>query len=141
MVSDPRFLLLDARREISDGDDDARNQYRSPQKMSRELHLKSAIAQLEAGEIDIVISELSSSSVEKVWVAILEMVKSTSEVVSAMLPNFWRISKGFMEGKFKRVREYCLFDRLLLFFFLSFFPPHFNFEADLDLFVCSLAHD
>jgi hypothetical protein len=33
------------------------------------------------------------------------MVKMLSEIALSSLPNFWRISKSFMDGKFKRVRS------------------------------------
>ena len=33
------------------------------------------------------------------------MVKNVSEAMMSSLPSFWRISKDFMEGKFKKVRS------------------------------------
>ncbi|KAF8886545.1 exocyst complex component sec5 [Infundibulicybe gibba] len=39
---------------------------------------------------------------EPVWQSILDLVKNVSEVMLSSLPNFWKISKGFMEGKFKK---------------------------------------
>jgi len=42
----------------------------------------------------------------EIWEAILEMVKSVSEVLLSSLPNFWKIAKSFLEGKFKKVRLY-----------------------------------
>jgi hypothetical protein len=41
---------------------------------------------------------------EPVWQAIFDLVKNISEVLLASLPNFWKISKNFMEGKYKKVR-------------------------------------
>jgi hypothetical protein len=38
-----------------------------------------------------------------VWEAIFDLVKDTSEVLPASLPTFWKISKNFMEGKYKKV--------------------------------------
>jgi exocyst complex component 2 len=40
----------------------------------------------------------------EVWQAIWDMVKNISEVVVSSLPNFWKIARSFLEGKFKRVR-------------------------------------
>ena len=31
------------------------------------------------------------------------MVKSLSETMLASLPNFWKIAKGYMDGKYKKV--------------------------------------
>ncbi len=31
------------------------------------------------------------------------MVKNVSEAMLTPLPNFWRISKSFMEGRYKKV--------------------------------------
>ncbi|KAJ7057829.1 exocyst complex component sec5 [Mycena amicta] len=39
---------------------------------------------------------------EPAWQAILDMVKNLSEIVLSSLPSFWRISKSFMDGKFKK---------------------------------------
>jgi len=33
------------------------------------------------------------------------MVKNVSEVMLSSLPNFWKISKSFLEGKFKKVSQ------------------------------------
>lgn len=32
------------------------------------------------------------------------MVKNMSETLLSSLPNFWKIARSFIEGKFKRVR-------------------------------------
>jgi exocyst complex component 2 len=34
------------------------------------------------------------------------MVKNLSEIMLSSLPNFWKIAKSFMDGKFKKVRNY-----------------------------------
>lgn len=67
--------------------------------------LKLAMAGLEARDTDMLIAKLASRS-DLVWSAILELVKSISEAVSTSLPSFWRVGKGFLEGRFKKV---CLF--------------------------------
>ena len=52
----------------------------------------------------------AKSAEEPIWQAILEMVKNVSEAMISSLPSFWRISKDFMEGKFKKVRyNICCF--------------------------------
>lgn len=38
-----------------------------------------------------------------VWQAVLDMVKSVSEVMLSSLPNFWKISQAFMDGKYRKV--------------------------------------
>ena len=38
------------------------------------------------------------------WQAVLTMVKNLSEAMLAALPNFWKISKSFIEGKYRKVR-------------------------------------
>ena len=39
----------------------------------------------------------------EVWQSVLTMVKNLSEVMLGSFPNFWKISKGFLEGKYKKV--------------------------------------
>ena len=39
-----------------------------------------------------------------VWQSVLTLVKNLSEVMLGALPNFWKISKGFLDGKYKKVR-------------------------------------
>jgi len=41
----------------------------------------------------------------EVWEAISEMIKNMSETLLSSLPNFWKIARSFIEGKFKRVRS------------------------------------
>ncbi|CAA7268370.1 unnamed protein product [Cyclocybe aegerita] len=61
--------------------------------------IQAAIVDLEAKKPDGVIAK---SPAESVWQAIHDMVKSISEAMLASLPSFWRISKNFMDGKFKK---------------------------------------
>ncbi|KAI4522640.1 hypothetical protein K525DRAFT_255435 [Schizophyllum commune Loenen D] len=61
--------------------------------------LRVAVAALETKQPEAV---LAKSSGEPVWIAILAMVKAVSEVLLTSLPNFWRIAKSFMDGRFKR---------------------------------------
>ncbi|KAJ7145330.1 exocyst complex component sec5 [Mycena crocata] len=60
--------------------------------------------QLAIGALDAKQSEAAVAKcvAEPVWQAILDMVKTLSEIVLSSLPNFWRISKSFMDGKFKK---------------------------------------
>src|ERR1700690_3801171 len=44
----------------------------------------------------------AQSGGHEVWQAIWDMIKNVSEVMLSALPNFWRISKSFLDGKFKR---------------------------------------
>ncbi|KAJ3517910.1 hypothetical protein NLJ89_g205 [Agrocybe chaxingu] len=66
---------------------------------SLKAQIQAAIVDLEAKKVDGVIAK---SPAEPVWQAIHDMVKSISEAMLASLPSFWRISKNFMDGKFKK---------------------------------------
>jgi hypothetical protein len=84
--------------------------------------LQTAFANLEAKQAEVIIGLQSlldrpklpylrpfpffaaKSADEPLWQAILDMVKNVSEAMMSSLPSFWRISKDFMEGKFKKVR-------------------------------------
>ncbi|KAG8808296.1 hypothetical protein FRB91_006330 [Serendipita sp. 411] len=37
-----------------------------------------------------------------VWQSTVELVKSLSEVMGSTVPNFWKIAKGYMEGRYKK---------------------------------------
>ncbi|TFK41615.1 exocyst complex component Sec5-domain-containing protein [Crucibulum laeve] len=63
--------------------------------------LQTSIRNLEAKEPETVIAQ---SAGEPVWKTIHEMVKNISEVMLFTLPSFWKISKSFMEGKFKKTQ-------------------------------------
>lgn len=61
-------------------------------------------------DTDILIMCLRSSTTaqgggHEIWETIWEMVKAMSEVLLSSLPNFWKVAKNFLEGKFKRVRS------------------------------------
>ncbi|KDQ60180.1 hypothetical protein JAAARDRAFT_205190 [Jaapia argillacea MUCL 33604] len=47
-------------------------------------------------------SVVAQSGGHEVWQAIGDMVKNISETMLSSLPNFWRISKSFLDGKFKK---------------------------------------
>ncbi|KAJ7151147.1 exocyst complex component sec5 [Mycena filopes] len=66
---------------------------------------------LLAAQLQIAISALDNKqseaavakcAAEPAWMAVSDMVKTLSEIVLSSLPNFWRISKSFMDGKYKR---------------------------------------
>ncbi|KAF5336401.1 hypothetical protein D9611_006533 [Ephemerocybe angulata] len=61
--------------------------------------LQTAILQLETKQPDIAIAK---SHGEPTWQAILELVKNISEIMLASLPSFWKISRSFIEGRFKK---------------------------------------
>ncbi|KAJ6486945.1 exocyst complex component sec5 [Mycena sanguinolenta] len=74
---------------------------------SNSEHLTLVIAaqlQIAIGALDNKQSEaaIAKCAAEPAWQAISDMVKTLSEIVLSSLPNFWRISKSFMDGKFKR---------------------------------------
>ena len=45
----------------------------------------------------------AQAGAHEIWEAIESMVKNISEAMLTPLPNFWRISKSFMEGRYKKV--------------------------------------
>lgn len=45
----------------------------------------------------------AQASGHEVWQAILDMVKAVSEVLLSSLPNFWKIARSYIDGKYKRV--------------------------------------
>ncbi|KAF8841998.1 hypothetical protein BDN67DRAFT_900284 [Paxillus ammoniavirescens] len=61
--------------------------------------LQLCLAALETKQSDIAIAQGGG---HEVWQAIFEMVKNVSEILLSLLPNFWKIAKIFIEGKFKR---------------------------------------
>ncbi|ORZ16960.1 exocyst complex component Sec5-domain-containing protein [Absidia repens] len=64
----------------------------------RSLSLKHAISVIESKTVNL---ESDDDVDVRVWKAITEVVKSTSSLLVRCLPDFWRLSKAFIEGKFK----------------------------------------
>ena len=48
-------------------------------------------------------SSIVQATGHEIWQSVLDMVKSLSETMLASLPNFWKIAKGYMDGKYKKV--------------------------------------
>ncbi|KAI0634867.1 exocyst complex component Sec5-domain-containing protein [Trametes polyzona] len=69
--------------------------------LNRELasQLQLCVHALETKQPDVAIAQ---SGGYEIWEAIETMVKNISEAMLTPLPNFWRISKSFMEGRYKR---------------------------------------
>ncbi|KAF5390101.1 hypothetical protein D9757_003841 [Collybiopsis confluens] len=67
--------------------------------ISLTTQLRQSISALEAKQPDTVIAK---SAGEPVWAAIVDLVKNVGEVIMGNLPNFWKISSGFMDGKYKK---------------------------------------
>ncbi|KNZ82265.1 Exocyst complex component 2 [Termitomyces sp. J132] len=61
--------------------------------------LQTAMIALEAKQADSIIAR---SSAESVWQSIFDMMKGVSETMLSSLPNFCKISKSFMEGKYRK---------------------------------------
>ncbi|KAH9019422.1 exocyst complex component Sec5-domain-containing protein [Lactarius hengduanensis] len=61
--------------------------------------LKTCVASLKANKQEQVIPQ---SGGHEVWRVILDLVKSVSEVMMTALPNFWKIAKGFLDGKYRK---------------------------------------
>lgn len=76
------------KREDCDGEESA---------IKRSLSLKAAI-----GQIQVKISELNveTNSELRIWKAISDLVRAQSKLLLQCLPDFWRLSKAFIEGKF-----------------------------------------
>ncbi|CAA7268400.1 unnamed protein product [Cyclocybe aegerita] len=66
---------------------------------SLEMQLQTAMRHLEDRQVDVVIA---TSAAEPAWLAVLDLVRYISEAISSSLPNFWRISKNFIDGKYKK---------------------------------------
>jgi exocyst complex component 2 len=96
-------------------DDDSLN-------LSLRLQLQMSVAALEAKKADSILGVLTSlryiacctnyetakSPAEPVWQAIHNLVKNVSESILSPLPSFWKISKSFIDGKFKKVSRHRL---------------------------------
>ncbi|KAG2066032.1 hypothetical protein BDR04DRAFT_1082425 [Suillus decipiens] len=76
-----------------------------------ELSSPNALRQILSAQLQVCTVALESKAPEaviaqagghEVWQAIWEMVKNISEVMVSSLPNFWKIARSFLEGKFKR---------------------------------------
>ncbi|KAI0336755.1 hypothetical protein GY45DRAFT_1315389 [Cubamyces sp. BRFM 1775] len=61
--------------------------------------LQVCVQALESKQADTLIAQGGGHDV---WEAIQTMVKNISEAMLTPLPNFWRISKAFMEGRYKK---------------------------------------
>jgi exocyst complex component 2 len=76
-----------------------------------ELSSPDSLRQILGAQLQVCILALESKAPEavlaqagghEVWQAIWDMVKNISEVMVSSLPNFWKIARSFLEGKFKR---------------------------------------
>ncbi|TFK71888.1 hypothetical protein BDN72DRAFT_837032 [Pluteus cervinus] len=45
---------------------------------------------------------IAKTAYEEAWQSLFDVVKGTSEVILSALPNFWKIAKSFIDGKFKK---------------------------------------
>ncbi|KAI0371254.1 hypothetical protein BV20DRAFT_1120669 [Pilatotrama ljubarskyi] len=69
--------------------------------LNRELasQLQACVQALEMKQPEVVIAQ---SGGYEIWEAIEAMVKNVSEAMLTPLPNFWRISKAFMDGRYRK---------------------------------------
>lgn len=44
----------------------------------------------------------------EVWRLILDFVRNLNAVILQALPSFWKVAKGYMEGKYQKVCGHCL---------------------------------
>lgn len=42
------------------------------------------------------------------WRLILDFVRNLNAVILQALPSFWKVAKGYMEGKYQKVCGHCL---------------------------------
>ncbi|KAI0249742.1 exocyst complex component Sec5-domain-containing protein [Lactifluus subvellereus] len=61
--------------------------------------LRTCIPALKAGKQEQAIPQ---SGGHEVWKAIFDLVKNVSEMMMSALPNFWKIAKGFLDGKYRK---------------------------------------
>lgn len=61
--------------------------------------LQTCVAALKSNQSEAV---LSQSGGHEVWQTIVDMVKAVSDVMMSALPNFWRIAKSFLDGKYRK---------------------------------------
>ncbi|CAG8604734.1 2351_t:CDS:10 [Ambispora gerdemannii] len=64
------------------------------------LHLKRAIKIVNSRDFDAL--SASKDMDVQIWKAILNIVKSLSDLLLRCLPDFWKLSKSFIEGKFQK---------------------------------------
>ncbi|KAH7882412.1 exocyst complex component Sec5-domain-containing protein [Phlebopus sp. FC_14] len=72
-----------------------------PDVLSKALasQLQLCLAAVDTKQTDAVIPKGGG---HEAWQAVWEMIKNLSEILLSSLPNFWKIAKSFLEGKFKR---------------------------------------
>lgn len=49
---------------------------------------------------------VDTASGHEIWRLIFELVHNLSEVILQTLPSFWKVAKGYMEGKYQKVRSF-----------------------------------
>jgi hypothetical protein len=64
--------------------------------------------------LPLVLTYAAKSAREPIWQAIWDLVKSLSEAMANPLPNFWKISKNFIEGKYRKVNRRMFYDRAIV---------------------------
>jgi exocyst complex component 2 len=84
--------------EDGDGDDSSS----SESERLRTLDLERSVVGLES--LESVGEKVREEGLGKqVWQTELDMVRNLNEVVLSTLPGFWKVSKGYMEGKYQKV--------------------------------------
>ncbi|KAK2461007.1 hypothetical protein APHAL10511_006948 [Amanita phalloides] len=66
---------------------------------SRAKELRAAMLAVETKQADVIIAK---SAGEPRWQSIWDLIKSVSEAMVNPLPSFWKISKNFKEGKYRK---------------------------------------
>lgn len=65
--------------------------------IKRSLSLKKAISEIQTKPAEL---NIETSTELRIWQAISDLVKSQSSLLLRCLPDFWRLSTAFIEGKF-----------------------------------------
>ena len=77
-------------------------------KQDQVLRMLSFFRSLSSGLHVCLVFFTAQSGGHEVWNAVSDLVKNVSEIMMSTLPNFWKIAKGFLEGKYRKVRRHCV---------------------------------
>lgn len=68
----------------------------------RTVLFRQILSAIKSGEFE---TTFSKEPEVRVWMAILSGVKTLSELLLRLLPDFWKLATAFMEGKIQKVKE------------------------------------
>ncbi|KAH9036875.1 exocyst complex component Sec5-domain-containing protein [Lactarius pseudohatsudake] len=97
MPEDPVWTYFDAQHKFIL--DQMQKAYQMALAAVKRMQARCKHTSLKANKQEQVIPQ---SGGHEVWRVILDLVKSVSEVMMTALPNFWKIAKGFLDGKYRK---------------------------------------